>query len=845
MENKFPKSEAGIRYGVQLIKDKTLIDEKVYTDDVLSVESNNFIQKIFSYDAPSYLSGDFELWLVSENESGLPLATFKFEKPLTLSGTGEYLEINNKSCSLKIEGDKDNKIYSLMQGVSLKPEETLRLNCEVISHFKEAVTISPSYSTFERTIFGNLADKDRKVMEIVLQVGEKKTIDWKIEKPKVPQAYEVKLDLLKANLAVASPVIFHYVIAGESATIQKLDLDKISYQKGDIINATLRWFGSTDDLAGSRTGNTKDNAVLLGLDIFNDANQKCADSLEKTLEPNSPEAKLALTAKINCTDPKVKVTLKNRQGVILAQKEFNFLKNKEISPKQPEETAPTAKHKSSNSVIIIILILVLVVILILFFLKKRNKTGNLLLFLLLLGVLFSCRLQNVRAITISKPNNGWGHFSYSVNLNKGSGHYDTGEAMSVTYSGTASISTCHDGYSGGNTTLLAATNTSGTWGDFASSWRGNGSFVNGDCSVSSSGSEGLGKAPSNDGSISFRACISAEGSGGSRNDCSNSSSGGNFDSASGSISYTIASTTLSKPTCEIKFDNSTYNTGDSGKITWSSKYATQTWLICTLAGKNLINTSVTATGSGSMELASPGSVSCVFTVHNALPGSSSESASCSASATVTDACKATCGTKGSFCLDPAGISYARDITNDKDEKCCGGKHCYICNEGYRQEGSLCVLNTCQGTLPTNSEAYDSEESANLTNDNTSWSYASSDTDTKCEYGCKSGFERQGSSCVMVYVGCLPGCENSGSDVRACLDPVAVSSENHYKDVTTSDSATCCGTQRCYACADGYTFNIITRKCVKNPPDCLAKCATSGPDVRACLDPVAVSSENHY
>ncbi|MEI6587317.1 MAG: hypothetical protein WCO05_00010 [Candidatus Moraniibacteriota bacterium] len=660
LENKFPKSEAGIRYGVQLIKDKTLIDEKVYTDDVLSVESNNFIQKIFSYDAPGYLFGDFELWLVSENESGLPLATFKFEKPLTLMGTGEYLEINNKSCSLKIEGDKDNKIYSLMQGVSLKPEETLRLNCEVISHFKEAVTISPSYSTFERTLFGNLVDRDRKGAELTFQSGEKKTVNLAIEKPKNPQAYEVKVDLVQNsrpvsgqlinakvkktdsaqnNISVSSPVIFHYVIAGESATIRKLDLDKISYQKGDIINATLRWSGSADNFGDSRTGNTKDNTVLLSLDISDDANQKCADSLEETLEPNSPEAKLALTAKINCTDPKVKVTLKNGQGVVLAQKEFNYLKNKEISPKQPGATAPTAKHKSSNSVIIIILILVLVVTLILFFLKKRNKTGKL-LFLLLLGVLFSCRLQNVRAITIDKPYNSWGDFCYSVNLNKGSGPYDTGEAMSVTYSGSATNTGCFD--HDGNTTLLASTNTSDSWSDV--SWRGNQNFKDGNCNVSiPSSTWNAGSAPSSSGSISLIACITGEGSLGVRSYCSGTSSGGgNFDSASGSIPYTVrGATPLPTPTCDINFGSGTYTAGSWGTMTWSSTNTTNAYLTCSLGSSVLVNgaevyssTSSYATKNYGVSLASAGTVACTLKVVNSAASSESTQSTCSAWAVV-------------------------------------------------------------------------------------------------------------------------------------------------------------------------------------------------------------------
>ena len=604
LENNFPKSEAGIRYGVQLVKNETLVGEKVYTEDVLSVEGNSSIQKIFTYEAPAYLSGEYDLWLVAKNESGLPLATFKLEKSLVLKGDGEYLEIDQKSCALKIDGEAGDKKYSLMQGVSLKAEETLKLSCEAISRFKEFTIVAPFFSTYERTLFGNLVDRDRKGTEVSFQMGEKKTIEFTIEKPTISQAYEARLDLMRTSgniISAAAPIIFHYVIAGESATIQKLDLDNVTYKKGDTINATLLWSGSADNFIGSQTGKSEEGSMLLSLSIFNQTGQECANAVEQKLEPNG-EAKLVLMAKANCVDPKVKVVLKNERGAVLTQKEFNFLKDKEVVPQKPQ---------TSKKTLSIFLFCGLIVLVVLFFFRKRNINPAKILPLLVL-FLFGLGLQRAEALTLYKPYNSWGDFNYSVNLDKGS--YNSGDPITVSYSGTATNTGCFD--HDGNTTLLALRSTSGNWVDV--SWRGNQDFRNANCSVSIPNyTLSAGNAPSSSSSISFKACITGEGSGGVREYCSSTvSGGGNMDIATGDIPYSVADNTPA-PTCNISFGSSTYNVGDWGALTWTNTNATGASLYCTIGSTVIANGSVaTSNTNAGVQLTAAGKASCVLTVTN-------------------------------------------------------------------------------------------------------------------------------------------------------------------------------------------------------------------------------------
>lgn len=595
LENNYSQSESGIRYGVQLVKDKKLFDEKVYTEDILSIEGNKSVKKVFNYIAPTYLSGEYELWLVAKNESGLPLATFKMEKPVTFKGDGEYLEIDQNSCALKIDGEAEDKKYGLSQGVSLKAEENLKLSCDAISRFKEFTIVAPIFNTYERTLFGNLVDKNRKGTEVSFQMGEKKTIEFTIEKPTISQAYEARLDLMRTSgdlSSAAVPIIFHYVIAGESATIQKLDLDKIAYQKGDAIGATLLWSGSADNFEGSRIGVAENGPVVLSLNISNQSGQECANALEQKLEPNG-EAKLALVAKANCADPKVRVVLKNEQGIVLAQKEFNFLKDKEIVPQKPQTGQKTLS---------IFLFCELVALVVLFFFRKRSiKPANVLPLLVL--VLFGLSFGKAEALTLSNTfYNNWTNVVLNINLNKSV--YEPGEQVTTTTTGYAQIVDCanHDN----NGVSLSG----GTGSCYKNPIFSYGQSVLGGGYVGVNVSDSTCSASTTPGTQRYSFNFSLIGEGANR------------DSGSGDIYYTVADNTP-EPTCNISFGSGTYNVGDWGPLTWSNTNATGASLYCANGNNVIMNSPVYPATAGSysnnvfgVQLTSAGSAYCVLTVTN-------------------------------------------------------------------------------------------------------------------------------------------------------------------------------------------------------------------------------------
>ncbi|MDA3815226.1 MAG: hypothetical protein PF549_02570, partial [Patescibacteria group bacterium] len=59
--------------------------------------------------------------------------------------------------------------------------------------------------------------------------------------------------------------------------------------------------------------------------------------------------------------------------------------------------------------------------------------------------------------------------------------------------------------------------------------------------------------------------------------------------------------------------------------------------------------------------------------------------------------------------------------------------------------------SCQDSVPANATAYDSEESTDLTA-LISWAYSATDTETKCQYNCNTGYSWDGSSCVAIVNG---------------------------------------------------------------------------------------------
>ena len=226
--NNMEGTQSGIKYAIELTrnKDNQSIDETVY-QDVINLGVDQTISKQFTYTAPSYLSGDFNLVLSVKNENGLPLSNVSLGS-ITLKGTNEYLEIIANSCAIK-DGGAD-----------------MQISCDIKNHYKIAQTFTPYFETYLRGVFGKVVSSAQDAQQSVsINPDKQKTISLALAKQSQPQEYAVVLGLkdVSGNI-VSNQYIFSESVAGQTATIQNIKLDKDYYQKGETAKLSLFFDGS-------------------------------------------------------------------------------------------------------------------------------------------------------------------------------------------------------------------------------------------------------------------------------------------------------------------------------------------------------------------------------------------------------------------------------------------------------------------------------------------------------------------------------------------------------------------------------------------------------------------------
>jgi hypothetical protein len=441
--------QPGVRYSVVLVSgegnNQTVSDEKVYAEKLV-LGSNETVHKEIAYTAPGYLKGDFNVWVLSDNDKGLPL-TQGLAGKITLNGSGQFVNILPSSCFLKIEGEI-NKKYTLTQGVDVAPAENLILVCNVQNNFSNLVTATPNFNTFYRVTSGDLV-ASAKQASFSLAAGEKKTLEFSIPKASKPQAYDATLSLLDdKNAAISNNVTVHYVLQGNSATIQNLNLDKDSYIQGESAQVTFSWSGRADSFSGSRQRQNDlslaNNTVALTISSGSSA---CSDVFKQELTyDNMVNVALAVPIKTDCPDPKVSFILQDKDNNVLDKADYS-LNDEKDGMLAPQTTASSNSNAlKRNSIILVVILLAISLALILVYKKRRNSVAMFLALAILSGAFFSLGARQVQAdtftsytkcatkitttntwgITITVPT-GWTNAVYAVSLDNP--NYVTGDRM--------------------------------------------------------------------------------------------------------------------------------------------------------------------------------------------------------------------------------------------------------------------------------------------------------------------------------------------------------------------------------------------------------------------------------
>jgi hypothetical protein len=345
LTNQDAKTQAlGIRFGFELVetaKTGQVVADTFVFPETIDLAPGQSVKKEAEYTVPDALTGDFSVWVIARNAGGLILGLGNAGK-VTFTPQSETVGIKTESCALKVVGDA--KVYDLLQGVDVTPNETLILSCQVENRSAATQTLIPSFDTKRRSQYGDpMTVPSVPVSKISLAASEKKVIDIVIPKASSPQAYDVRVVLRnESNPDMASNAInAHYVVRGVSATIQNISFGKSSYRTGEPVDATLFWSSSADQFLGSRVGSgTKIEQVTVALGIRNENGAVCIEPLVRTVDgEGSDTLTLSATAIADCVHPTATVTITDSTGTVLDTRVVTLAQP--VPDTQPSQSAQT------------------------------------------------------------------------------------------------------------------------------------------------------------------------------------------------------------------------------------------------------------------------------------------------------------------------------------------------------------------------------------------------------------------------------------------------------------------------------------------------------------------------
>ncbi|KKP67388.1 MAG: hypothetical protein UR66_C0016G0026 [Candidatus Moranbacteria bacterium GW2011_GWE1_35_17] len=436
-------------------------------------------------------------------------------------------------------------------------------------------------------------------------------IDVVLPKADKPQSYNTKMSLVdETGKVISNSVSFHYVLRGESSTIQNVSLDKDSYLKGEQAKIMFFWSGSSDDFPGSRAEEKKTATNFL-LTITNAKGESCINPIKRSLEKDNPFVNLTENIIKDCADPKVFASVENDQGEALDKLEYDLVfekKNEAIG------------NKVFNLKWILAGFFAVIVIFTIFSVLLKGKRGvRLWSLFFLMGSMFLITDNFASAVTACNR-----QMCANASINKGT--YSPGENISTTAS-VAGNHTCGNYWYDGN-----------YYGGVGSASTNMGSFHIKGWTTYVANFSLISSAPSPAGSYNMiyqvnatQTCVNDDSN---EDDCNSKSNNIGPMSVPFSVSAPIDAPidAPSAPSCSIKYSPSSMAINTTGNVTLSMNNDANNQASCNCTGldSDMGNFNLSAETYTQGPFASAGKKDCTCTVAN---GSSSNT--CSGSLTVT------------------------------------------------------------------------------------------------------------------------------------------------------------------------------------------------------------------
>lgn len=432
--------QGDIRYGLEILRTKA--DGRAIVDSAIAAETLSIAAKAsehreVSYRIPTFLDGDYDIWAVSRTGSGMMLGLAK-AGTVSLTATEGSVVIDNASCRLVIEGVDGT--YALRQGVDIASGEALTLVCTVENRWQNPVAVTPHFETYRRSLYGPTVGLPASTQSVSLGAGERGEV--RIAVPTASEAQSFDFEMAFRNAAgrtVSNSVSAHYVVQGQSGTLQNVSIDKASYGKGEVMTVSGFWAGSADGFPNSRGGRTELSQVSVSVSVTDAAGRPCSEPF--STDVSAQESEFALTGKMlaDCASPAVTVVLSS-QGRELDRKVLGSVGESDAT------LIPTASGSvfGLNDILVRFVLVLFLISVILILWRLRGKQGaRVLLFLAVASSGAFLFADRASALTWQVPRRN-PLAIFTVNADRET--YEAGSSIDL--SGTAEYYSCANGWGG-------------------------------------------------------------------------------------------------------------------------------------------------------------------------------------------------------------------------------------------------------------------------------------------------------------------------------------------------------------------------------------------------------------
>jgi hypothetical protein len=397
LENQGSSQQFDIRYGVELVRQSTggaqAAMDAFIAPEVLTLAPQEKKEKQIKYDTAGIASGEYQVWVTARTTGGVVLGLGRAGN-VTIQNS-DVVEIKADTCTVKV--GNGGGTYSLKAGVDVGMEEDLVLTCAIKNHSFETMTVSPQYETFKRTIYGEQINLTYPAVEkINLKQLEERLVSFTLPKATIPQAYDVTMSLLDTeNKVVSNHLTTHYVLQGESATIQTVSFDRDTYMSGEDINISLLWTGSADNFPDSRIGGSANNAITAKIQVSSQKGGVCSEEIAKAL--TLPNETVSFKATADCVAPIATVTLYDSENKVLDTRVIEKVVDEGVESGE----IPEAPKTDDTLMLVTVIALAVALVVTILFNHRKKATYSIFIFLALAFGSFTSGVEKVEAVTFT------------------------------------------------------------------------------------------------------------------------------------------------------------------------------------------------------------------------------------------------------------------------------------------------------------------------------------------------------------------------------------------------------------------------------------------------------------